>query len=189
MRRRSGDYPLKSERLQILSWGSEYTPFFSPPRSPMKTLLSVLALALVLPLAACESEPADDTLVAEPDAIVTTPPADDMMMADTTAAVSAQGTLDAVQSAGGLTNLAPSAALSNIDGWISQLEGNADAAPVVENLRTLRSQLQEDPLNGSAIGQTLVTLGEQTTAAAAGDTALEQLGEALTSAGQGLMNM
>ena len=153
----------------------------------MKYLLSLFALALLLPLAACESEPTDTTVVDDEATVVTEPVVDDPMvsddmMADTTE-VTAQATLDAVESAGGLTQLDPGAAVANIDGWISQLEGNADAAPVVENLRTLRTQLTTTPLDGAAIGSTLQTLGEQTTAAAGGDAALGQLGSALSSAG------
>lgn len=143
--------------------------------------LSLFALALVLPLAACATdetaEPVDVDVVEAP---VVEP---DPMMEETTD-VTAQGTLDAVQEAGGLTSLAPSTAVANIDGWIAQLEGNADAAPVVDNLQMLKTQLTTEPLDGSAIGSTLMTLGEQTVAAAGGDAALEQLGSALTSAGE-----
>lgn len=154
----------------------------------MKTLFSLLALGLLLPLAACETEePATDVDVVETDPVVTAPAEDPMMsddmMADTTG-VTAQATLDAAQAAGGLTSLAPDAAVSNIDGWISKLEGNPDAAPIVENLRTLRTQLTATPIDGAAVGQTLTTLGEQTTSVAGGDAALEQLGSALSSAGQ-----
>ena len=105
---------------------------------------------------------------------------DDAMADD---AVTAQGTLDAVTAAGGLTALAPGAAVSNIDGWIAQLAGNEAFAPTVEGLETLKTQLTTDPLDGAAIGQTLSMLGEQTTAAAGGDGALEQLGSALSAAG------
>lgn len=158
----------------------------------MKSLLPLLALALLLPFSACEpEEPATDVDIVETDPVVTDPVDDPMMsdgmMADTTG-VTAQATLDAAQAAGGLTSLAPDAAVANIDSWISTLEGNPDAAPVVENLRTLRTQLTTTPLDGAAIGQTLSTLGEQTTSVAGGDTALEQLGSALSSAGEMLTN-
>lgn len=145
--------------------------------------------AFVLAVAACA--PAETDVMTEPDAgVMPTDPAP--MPADpapTTGAVTAEGTLDAAQSAGGLTNLAPATAVSNIDGWIAQLDGVPSAAPIVANLQTLRAQLQEPSLDGMAIGQTLTTLGEQTTAAAGGDVSLEQLGQALSQAGMMLMGM
>lgn len=141
--------------------------------------LSLFALALALPLAACGGdETADADVVVEPDPVVVADP-----MVDEAPEVTAQGTLDAVTEAGGLTALAPGAAVANIDGWIAQLEGNEAFAPTVEGLQTLKTQLTTDPLDGAAIGATLAMLGEQTTAAAGGDAALEQLGDALSSAG------
>ena len=157
----------------------------------------LLALFLVVPFAACESEPDvddTDTVVVDPvddpmttDPMAGDPMANDSMMTDTE--VTAQGTVDAVTNAGGLTDLAPSAALANIDGWISQLEGNPDFAPVVSDLETLRGQLQASPIDGAAVGATLQSLGEATTAAAAGDGALETLGSTLTDAGNRLAGM
>lgn len=155
----------------------------------MKSYLPLFALALALPLAGCgdgETVDATDTDVVAVDPVVEDDPMADDTMMDEAPEVTAQGTLDAVQEAGGLTSLAPGAAVANIDGWIAALDGNEAAAPVVENLQTLKTQLTTDPLDGSAIGATLVALGEQTVAAAGGDAALEQLGSALTSAGQTL---
>ncbi|MDT0631660.1 hypothetical protein RQM47_02990 [Rubrivirga sp. S365] len=142
--------------------------------------------ALALAVAACA--PAETDVMTEPDAGAM--PADTAPMpADPAGAVTAEGTLDAAQSAGGLTNLAPATAVSNIDGWIARLDGVPSAAPIVANLQTLRSQLQDPVLDGLAIGQTLSTLGEQTSAAADGDVSLEQLGQALSQAGTMLMGM
>jgi hypothetical protein len=160
----------------------------------MSTRLSLfLLLAFAVPFAACESEPE----VAETDAVVVDPVddpmADDPMMDDATMddapEVTAQATVDAVTEAGGLTNLAPGAAVDNIDAWIARLEGNADFAPVVEDLETLKSQLQASPIDGAAVGATLQSLGEATTAAAAGDGALETLGTTLTDAGNSLAGL
>ncbi len=160
----------------------------------MSTRLSLLALALLLPLAACETEPdVDATTIDTTDPIVTEDPMmddtmdDGMMDAD---AVTAQGTLDAVP-ADGLTAMAPATALANIDSWIDQLDGATftNASEIRQGLMTLRDQLQEDPLNGSAIGETLTNLGNWTSEAAGGDAALGQLGSALTSAGNGLTGM
>lgn len=146
-----------------------------------------LLLALALPLAAC----ADDAEVADADTTVVTPepiepPMEPMEPAPATDGVTAQATVDAVQQAGGLTSLTVAAATQNIDGWIAQLEGNPDFASVVTDLRTLRGQLQASPIDGAAVGGTLQRLGEATTAAAAGDGALETLGTTLTEAGNQL---
>ena len=76
---------------------------------------------------------------------------------------------------------------SSSGAWIAKLDGNEAAAPIVEGLKTLKGQLTATPLDGSAIGATLVELGTGTKAAAAGDGSLEQLGEALENAGNTLM--
>ncbi|PAP78566.1 hypothetical protein BSZ37_20115 [Rubrivirga marina] len=145
-----------------------------------------------MPLAACESEPevaeTDTTIVETPDPIVDEPMMDDTTM-DDAPEVTPQATVDAVTEAGGLTSLAPAAAVSNIDAWIDRLEGNPDFAPVVADLETLRSQLQASPIDGAAVGATLQSLGQATTAAAAGDGALETLGTTLTDAGNSLAGM
>ncbi|WP_143537759.1 hypothetical protein [Rubrivirga marina] len=158
----------------------------------MTTRLSLFLLALALPLAACESEPevaeTDTTIVETPDPIVDEPMMDDTTM-DDAPEVTPQATVDAVTEAGGLTSLAPAAAVSNIDAWIDRLEGNPDFAPVVADLETLRSQLQASPIDGAAVGATLQSLGQATTAAAAGDGALETLGTTLTDAGNSLAGM
>ena len=160
------------------------------------TRLSLFALALTLSLTACAQREGD--VVAPRPAPGTSTGAvpadgtmgDDPMMSDDMApSVTVEGTLDAAQSAGGLTEIAPSAAVSNIDGWIARLEGTPSNAPIVANLRTLRSQLQAPTLDGTAIGQTLAELGEQTTAAAAGDASVRRLGQALSQASQMLMDM
>ena len=140
---------------------------------------SLVALTLALALTACA--PREQTAM-EPEPMATQP-------AGAAGGVTAQATLDAAQNAGGLTSLAPTAAVSNIDSWISRLDGVPAAAPVVANLRTLKSQLQASTLDGMAIGMTLSELGEQTTAAAGGDASLRQLGQALSQAGQALSGM
>ena len=157
----------------------------------MFTRTALFALLLALPLAACADEPADDTdaVVVDTDPVVDPMPADPVMT-DTTMApaadVTPQGTVDAVQNAGGLTALPVNAAIQNIDGWIAQLEANPDFAGVVTDLRTLRGQLQASPIDGAAVGATLQSLGGATTAAAAGDATLSTLGQTLTDAGNQL---
>ncbi|OZC03388.1 hypothetical protein [Rubricoccus marinus] len=151
--------------------------------------ISLLALAFVLPLAACADDDTVETTTVDDVAVVDpVTPADDMMTDDTTmeSDVTAQATLDAVP-AEGLTAMAPGAAVANIDSWIAKLSDVPEASGVVEGLQTLKTQLTTDPLDGAAIGATLSSLGEQTTAAAGGDAALEQLGAALSSAGSSLM--
>lgn len=92
---------------------------------------------------------------------------------------------------GGLTNLSPSAATANIDGWIDTLDGNESLGGIADDLRELRSALTASPLDGAAIGDLLVRLGAQTRSAAstadAGASAqLSRLGGLLESAGSAL---
>ena len=96
-------------------------------------------------------------------------------------------TIDAVPEQG-ITAMEPSAALSNIDSWISTLDGASfDNAPQVRSgLTTLKQQLQASPRDGAAIGQTLMSLGSMTTQAAGGDAALSTLGATLTRGGRAL---
>lgn len=164
------------------------TAFCSPTLPPMRSL-SLFALALVLPLAACESEP-DVAEPADVDAVVVDPVDDPMAdpMTDpaTDAEVTPAGTVEAVQGAGGLLQLSMDAAINNINGWITRLEGNPDFAPVVEDLEALRAELQEPEIDGAAVGALLTDLGSATTEAAAGDGDLQALGEALSAAGNEL---
>ena len=160
----------------------------------MTSRLSLFALALSLPLAACADQPdtvdTDTTVVETTDPMMDADPmmADSSMMDDgmMSSDVTAQGTVDAVTNAGGLTSLSLSAANQNIDGWIAQLEGNPDFAPVVTDLQTLKAQLAASPIDGAAVGATLQSLGTATTGAAGGDSALETLGSTLSSAGDQL---
>jgi hypothetical protein len=133
-------------------------------------------LALALLLAACAQQEAE---------VLT----DDVVLADDAPVVTVDGTLDAVQGAGGLLELDPTVALGNIDGWIGRLSADPGNAAIVANLEILRSQLTSDPLNGEAIGVTLEALGEQTLAVAGSDGQLQQLGQALEGAGEMLTTM
>ena len=153
---------------------------------------SFFALLFALTLTACTE--GDTTTVETTDPDVTTVDPVTPAMPDTMAApmmddVTAQGTLDAVQAAGGLTDLAPATAVANIDAWIAKLDGMDGTDGVVDGLQTLKTQLTTTPLDGNAIGQTLMSLGEQTTAVAGDDASLSQLGSALTSAGETLTGM
>ena len=138
--------------------------------APRISVAAVLALAFTL--AACQNTRSMD---------------DDMDMDDMAApAVTAEGTVSAVQAAGGLTSLSVSAATQNIDGWIARLDGDSRFDPVVSDLRTLRGQLQRSPIDGSAVGATLQRLGTATSAAASAGTALATLGQTLSNAGNQL---
>lgn len=138
----------------------------------MRTFLPLL---LLLTLTACQSSRSDDAMM--DDTITTTP------------AVTAEGTLDAVQDAGGLLDLAPSTAVANIDAWIDRLGGGAATAEVESGLRLLRAELTEPTLDGGDIGRILVDLGRDTSAAAGTDADLLALGNALTDAGNTLLAM
>lgn len=146
---------------------------------------SLLALLLALPFAACESTP-DEPVVDDPIVVDTVEPVDTMPDDTMAPEVTAEGTVEAVQAAGGLTALSAETAVANIDGWIAQLDGNPDFAPVVGDLQMLRGQLQESPIDGASVGATLQRLGEATTAAAGDNASLQALGSALTEGGNAL---
>jgi hypothetical protein len=100
-------------------------------------------------------------------------------------------TIGALQ--GGLTALAPAAAVSNIENWHSQLQGSEDAGlqKIAADLAELKGLLSSGNLNGKSIGTCLVSLGKGTTAAAAGASGdvsakLMSLGNLLTGAGNSL---
>ena len=99
------------------------------------------------------------------------------------------GTLAAAE--GGLTNLAPSAAVENIDGWIDALEGSDEAIfrNLAGDLEQLKMELQKSKLNGRMIGRALMQVGQRTSVSsfyAEGVTAqkLSTLGAVLTRAGK-----
>ena len=146
----------------------------------MSTLTRWLALSVFfLPLlTACETEP--EVVEMEDEVIETTP-------APMTSDVTAQGTIDAIPAAG-ITTMAPTAALDNINGWLTALAGadfpNAD--DVREGLTDLRTALQTQPLDGSNIGNIIEELGDDTIEAGenSGDASVLRLGQALKAAGE-----
>ena len=148
----------------------------------------LLLAALALPLSACGGDKADTTTVEAPATTEPMAPAPSGTMTDD---VTVDGT---VQAAGtDITALPAADAVANIDGWIAKLQGAQfdQAGAITTGLGTLKTQLQTTPLNGAAIGQTLTTLGTETTAAAAtasssSQAGLRTLGSALTAGGQKL---
>ena len=156
----------------------------------------LLLLAFALPLAACGGDEAADTTVVDTTDPAATAPMDDPMAADPMAVdpmaadpMASDVTVDGTIAAAGtdLTALAPAAAVANIDGWIAKLEGEQFAG-LRTDLGTLKTQLTATPLDGAAIGATLIKLGEATTASAAGASSSSQeglrtLGGALSATG------
>lgn len=138
-----------------------------------------LLAALAFTVTACQSTDPDTT---SDGAMADAPMAGDMAAPT----VTPEGTVSAVQSAGGLTSLSVAAATQNIDGWIARLSDDARFAPVVTDLRMLRGQLQQSPIDGEAVGETLQRLGTATSAAATPNTSLATLGQTLSDAGDSL---
>lgn len=142
----------------------------------------LLVGALALPLAAC----GNDTATVDPATTTTMDPVTPMTPADPLAD---NATVDGTNAAIGadITAMPMMAATQNIDSWISQLEGDR-FADIRASLEMLKLDLAAQPLDGAKIGATLSTLGQQTTAAAAGASSssqagLQALGTKLSSAG------
>ena len=101
------------------------------------------------------------------------------------------GTISALS--GGITSLSPTTAVSNIEGWESQLQatGKPELTSIASDLGALRAELTSGKLDGSAIGKLLTKLGGATTsvagsAEAASQSKLSTLGGLLTKAGSAL---
>ena len=162
----------------------------------MKTnLFALLGALLILPLAACADDTDVDTvdpIVVDDDVTMT----DDGMMdddagmaGDVAADVDLAGTIDAAGN--DITALAPETALANINGWINTLDGAefTNSTEIRDGLMTLKDQLSTDPLNGSAIGETLTNLGTWTKASAPDNAEIQTLGDALLAGGTKLTGM
>ncbi len=160
---------------------------FSAIIAHLRTAACVALMAtLALGMAACTAE-TEEELDATTDTMEEAPGAmqDDMQdMAGQE--VTASGTISALQ--GGVLEMSVDQAVTNIDGWIAQMEGNPDLSGVRDGLTQLRTELQADEIDGQAVGDLLTDLGNQTAEAAAGapgqsSQQLEQLGNLLMQAG------
>lgn len=89
----------------------------------------------------------------------------------------------------GLTNIPLGAAVANIEGWQSTLQTSNETA--LQNLSVqlgeLSEALQAETIDGEEVSRLLVSLGEGTSAVAAGDEELARLGTLLSEAGGSLM--
>jgi hypothetical protein len=131
--------------------------------------------------AACADEPdIEEPVVDEP--MLEEPMDDDMATAD----VTVDGTISALE--GGIMNLAPAAAVDNIDGWIETLEeAEFDGAEdIADSLEELREELTDDEIDGEYVGEILMELGEDTAAVAGTNAGLSRLASLLTAAGERL---
>ena len=146
-----------------------------------------LLLALALPLAACGNDDVETTPTTVPGTTATTDP----MTADPMAAdpMASDVTVDGTLAAAGqdITMMSVPAATANIDGWIAKLEGER-FAEIRTTLERLKLDLAAQPIDNAALGATLTSLGEQTTASAAtaassSQDGLRTLGGALSAAG------
>ncbi len=168
--------------------------------TPMSTRFLLLALAL--PLAACGGDDAADTVdttvttvpsadpaVTNGEPMATTPGTAEGVTPGATTPAGSDVTVDGTIAAAGsdITAMSPTAAVANIDGWIAKLEGER-FAPIRASLETLKLDLAAQPIDNAALGATLKSLGEQTTASAAtasssSQAGLQTLGGALSAAG------
>ena len=88
----------------------------------------------------------------------------------------------------GLTNVPLEAAVANLKGWQSTLQASNETAlqKLGVQLGELSEALQAETIDGEEVSRLLVTLGEGTSAVAAGDEELARLGTLLSGAGGSL---
>lgn len=146
-----------------------------------------LLLALALPLAACGNDDAatTETTTTVPEAVPSTTTPSPAPTAPVVSDVTVDGTIAAAGQ--DITMMSVPAAVANIDGWIAKLEGER-FAEIRTTLERLKLDLAAQPIDNAALGATLTSLGEQTTASAAtasssSQEGLRTLGGALSAAG------
>ena len=141
----------------------------------MKILTSLLFVLILASCADRNRSGVEDTDMNTTDEMETTMPdrqnpvdatrTDDGMDMNSPQAASPQlqSTIDAVQNAGGdITALQPSAATSNIDGWISKLNGMDGADGIVTDLKSLKTALQADQIDGMKVSGLMSSLADKT---------------------------
>ena len=80
---------------------------------------------------------------------------------------------------GDITTLPASAAVSNVDGWISELSGMNGTNDLVEDLRSLRSELTASSIDGEKVSDLLFELAEDTSDVANGNKGVKTIAYAL----------
>ena len=86
------------------------------------------------------------------------------------------------------TTASPSVAIQTIDLWVARLDTASveGGGEIRDDLVTLRNLLQSSPLDGTAIGETMVDLGEKTASVDSSNTDLVALATALSTVGRRL---
>ena len=147
------------------------------------------AFYLTLPLfalAACGGNKAETEVLDDVEIVDTAP---DMSSMPAAPAVSLNETVDAVNSAGGITNLNPTVATGVIDGWVAKLSSVPGTSGITGDLQALRSELTSGNIDGKKVGALLTKLGNQSRAMAPDNAALGNLASALEAGGTKLSGM
>ena len=138
---------------------------------PLPAALVPLALATLVPLAACNEErtqTAAREIGEEVNAVVEEIGPEDMetpLPPAPAALISPDETLAAIEGAGGLPQLGAAAAGPVIDKWIGTLAGNLhvdDTDLLVEDLRRLRAELGKPSIDGDVVEDVLERLARET---------------------------
>ncbi len=155
-----------------------YAPLPDFPAPSMTVRFVVAVVALLVVAAGCEMDASTPSSTARASAEAEP---DTAMVRDITVG----GTADLVREAVGAS---PSVAIQTIDLWVARLDTASveGGGEIRDGLVTLRNQLQSNPLDGAAIGQTMTHLGEQTAAVDSADAALGTLAAALRTVGRRL---
>lgn len=146
-----------------------------------------LVAALLIGLGGCAGESSSEEPMPETDTAVADTLSEEAA-ADTSAAVALDSTITFAES--DLASVAPGAALPLIETWQEAFQeaDNPALSAIASDFEVLKEELQADPIDGAAVREILVRLGEKTTTAAeSADSSLaprlEQLGSLLSEAG------
>lgn len=162
-------------------------------RSPHITFTLLFSASVVLGLSACteggRGEGADTTAL---NADTTLTNSQDRMGVAQPDSATAPTTISLLRQ--GVRNIALNKAMQNINGWqrrLQQQSGNPALAQINTTLDQLKTELQATQLDGPAVGDLLLQLGQQTNQAAQNVSGhhrqqLQQLGQVLSDAGRRL---